>query len=147
MTRKHTRVVAAIGSGLTLLLAAPYFGSAFCTLVYGFRLGSQSVECGLASGTLGVAWGAWRPDCVRGFVLTGPRYLFLWSPLVGSGGGSTLRLPLWIPLLGAGVPTVFLIRAARRPNPGCCPSCGYDRTGAASSACPECGATEGTPAA
>ncbi|MFA6046789.1 MAG: hypothetical protein WC718_17540 [Phycisphaerales bacterium] len=61
-----------------------------------------------------------------------------------SAGLSTLRLPLWLPLLLAAVPAGLLwrtdLRAARRVTKGHCKSCGYDRRGL-SGPCPECGTT------
>jgi hypothetical protein len=49
-------------------------------------------------------------------------------------------LPLWMPFVLAGIPTVWLWwRDWRRARPGHC-SCGYDLTGLAARApCPECG--------
>lgn len=125
---------------MTLVCAAGFFGSAVCTVMGGFRLGSRSVEFGVAHGSVGVAWGAWRPDALHGFGVAGPMNLFFWSPLVASGGGFTMRLALWIPMLLVGFPTAFLIRGVRRPDYGCCPKCGYDRSGAVTATCPECGA-------
>ena len=50
-----------------------------------------------------------------------------------------LALPLWIPLLLIGAPTVILWRNDRRYPPGHCRKCGYNLTGNVSGICPECG--------
>jgi hypothetical protein len=51
-----------------------------------------------------------------------------------------VSIPLWIPAVGAGIPTIMLWRADRRRRlRGCCRRCGYDLTGNVSGRCPECG--------
>lgn len=52
-----------------------------------------------------------------------------------------ITVPVWIPLLAVGLPTVWLWWAdRRRPHLGKC-RCGYDMTGNESRTCPECGQT------
>ena len=49
-------------------------------------------------------------------------------------------IPLWLPLLLAGVPTLHLFwRDRRRIPPGHCQRCGYNLTGNVSGVCSECG--------
>lgn len=49
-------------------------------------------------------------------------------------------LPLWMPLVATGIPTLFLIwRDRRRYMPGRCVLCDYDLTGNVSGRCSECG--------
>ena len=69
-----------------------------------------------------------------------------WMPIYShSAGLSTLRLPLWLPLLLVAVPAGLLwhtdLRAARRARrfPNHCPACAYDLSGSPGP-CPECGA-------
>lgn len=51
-----------------------------------------------------------------------------------------LSIPLWMPLIVFGVPSVWMWRRDRRcSRDGCCKRCGYDLTGKVSGACPECG--------
>jgi len=53
---------------------------------------------------------------------------------------TTLRIPLWLPLLLTAIPTAWLWhRDQRRIRPGCCLRCGYDLTGNTSGVCSECG--------
>ncbi len=54
-------------------------------------------------------------------------------------GLSKWWIPLWIPLLLAGLPTAWLWMRGRRPPPGYCMECGYNLTGNVSGVCPECG--------
>ena len=49
-------------------------------------------------------------------------------------------VPTWFLILILGVPTMIVWWNDRKPLPGTCPNCGYDRTGLpAGRACPECG--------
>ena len=50
-------------------------------------------------------------------------------------------LPLWMPMLLAGIPTVLLWWLdRRRAAPGHCAKCGYNLTGNVTGVCAECGA-------
>ena len=49
-------------------------------------------------------------------------------------------VPLWMPLVLIGVPTIWAWRRDRRIPRGHCQECGYDLTGNVSGVCPECGA-------
>jgi len=62
---------------------------------------------------------------------------FVWwfRPLGGVAWGDFV--PLWLPLLGMGIPAVLLCRRAGWPA-GCCQRCGYDLR-ASPDRCPECG--------
>ena len=64
----------------------------------------------------------------------------LWFPLLLAGLPTLQRIPLWIPLLLTGVPTLLLFRRSRPlPGPLDCRACGYNLTGNVSGKCPECG--------
>ncbi len=53
---------------------------------------------------------------------------------------SSVRVPLWLPLLTIAIPTAILFWRDRRRIPrGHCRRCGYDLTGNVSGKCPECG--------
>lgn len=52
---------------------------------------------------------------------------------------TTLLIPIWIPLLVVGFPTILLWLRGGCPTPGFCPTCGYDLKYNASGRCPECG--------
>jgi len=55
-------------------------------------------------------------------------------------GKLMILMPLWLPFLGAAVPTAILWHRDRRTvEPGCCQRCGYNLTGNTSGICPECG--------
>lgn len=55
--------------------------------------------------------------------------------------GWAIRVPLWIPLVGVGVPCGWLWwRHLRRPEHEC-EACGYDLRGTRGATCPECGRT------
>jgi hypothetical protein len=58
----------------------------------------------------------------------------------GQGGGPFVNIPLWAPLLLAGMPTFWFWLRGRCKKPGHCQRCGYDLTGNTSGVCPECGA-------
>ena len=49
-----------------------------------------------------------------------------------------IELPLWIPMLVVGVPTVLSWHRSR-PVPGHCQKCGYNLAGLPEPRCPECG--------
>ncbi len=49
-------------------------------------------------------------------------------------------VPVWIPLLLGGLPTLWLWWRERLGPGGLCQRCGYDLTGNVSGTCPECGA-------
>lgn len=72
-----------------------------------------------------------------------------WVPLhISRAGRSQICLPIWpFALLTCGA-TVYLWRLRRRrPPPGDCAKCGYDRTGLSpQTSCPECGGKEVTAA-
>ena len=62
------------------------------------------------------------------------------GPVVGiKRGWSAAYVPLWLPFLVAGVPSLILWWRDLRVPPGHCPNCGYDLTGNVSGVCPECG--------
>ncbi len=53
---------------------------------------------------------------------------------------SSLRIPLWMPLVVVAIPTAILWRRDRRRIlDGHCQKCGYDLTANVSGKCPECG--------
>lgn len=53
-----------------------------------------------------------------------------------------VRVPLWMLLVGFGLPTAVLFWTGRpRRRVGHCDNCGYDLTGNVSGRCPECGTT------
>ena len=65
-------------------------------------------------------------------------------------GTTVVVLPLWMPSIVAIAFSVWFYRDHRREERerrlGCCPACGYDRSGLASTApCPECGRPNPTP--
>lgn len=78
----------------------------------------------------GVVW--FRPPRIEGTRLTpnGREVDRAWFAVV----------PLWLPFLVFGVPSVLLwVRERRRTPPGHCRACGYNLTGASHRNCPECG--------
>lgn len=70
--------------------------------------------------------------------------------IVKSPAGAQVVVPLWLPWLFAMGISILLFRDHRREKQrrllGCCPACGYDRSGLASTTpCPECGAVPTPP--
>jgi hypothetical protein len=58
----------------------------------------------------------------------------------GAFSYSWMNIPLGMPLLLVGIPTMLVFwRDRRRIPPGHCQACGYDLTGNTSGVCPECG--------
>ena len=80
------------------------------------------------------------PRCAASMVNYGlikPR-CFGWSR-TDLGPLGHLLVPLWLPLMIASVPTIFLWAKRPRKRPGFCGRCGYNLTGNVSGRCPECG--------
>lgn len=50
-----------------------------------------------------------------------------------------VNIELWVPILVLGLVAARLWKIDRVKKPGSCTKCGYDLTGLAASACPECG--------
>ena len=67
----------------------------------------------------------WLPRIIRGRVMTART--------------THLFVPLWIPLLVVGAPTVLTFRHDRRLGPGYCQTCGYDLNHVSGDTCSECG--------
>lgn len=61
----------------------------------------------------------------------------------GTGRFQRLSVPLWLPMLFIAVPTVYLWRRDRRPQPWQCRACRYDLRGIDGGVCPECGSAIG----
>jgi len=63
------------------------------------------------------------------------------QPLLTEFGriGTTLALPLWLPLALLTPPTLLAWRPRRPTPPGHCPRCRYNLTGNTTGVCPECG--------
>ena len=126
------RVCRWIGLGLSVVLsmlwvvsvryAFGYVGSSAC--VY-FESGAYSMFATRgqwpAEGWLGIGRSRWP---------------VIWRP---EAPALLLMMPLWMPLSGAVIPTVFLCRRTLRSPPGHCQTCGYNLTGDVSGVCPECG--------
>lgn len=96
-----------------------------------------------------VGWQAWRkaarPKIPRNLpfaIPVGPSpWMLRWSR---PGEPLMVAVPLWMPLAGAGLPTLLVcvscVRWLRRYRAGQCPACGYDLMGLKEGACcPECG--------
>ena len=85
----------------------------------------------------------------RPFTWHGIRRSPIWIPKVSlkrfrlsgtPGRDLSIILPLWLPLLVAAVPTLFLLYQKRHQHLlGHCQKCGYNLTGNTSGICPECG--------
>ena len=68
-------------------------------------------------------WFETRPD---------PRFVFKRSRGSFSSTGESwlyIAVPMWCPVVLFAMPTIFLWRLQRKPQPGCCKRCGYDLTG------------------
>lgn len=81
-----------------------------------------------------------KPPALVPSASTAWRSLVAWPPRAASSGTVWfIDLPLWMPLVGVGIPTCWLWRLSRRSAPGSCPTCGYDLAGITTGLCPECG--------
>jgi hypothetical protein len=120
------------------------------------------VSCGIAgywadiepsiylSGEAATQSSYWRPGELRDIAASPWKLTFQpglptqWWPGVLRSGNNRgtwddyVWIPLWIPLVMAGVLTALLWWRARPARPGHC-RCGYDLTGNVSGRCPECG--------
>jgi hypothetical protein len=149
--RRRRRILKYVGTLVCVLIAAAFYESQWYMLIWQ----NEHVGVELAYGRLGFRWIAFEypgyqprvPDRL-GFTIweVGSDYRWWlqlperpdptceWFPWQG------LRIPLWMFLVVAAVPTMTLWytdwRAGRR---GLCRYCGYDLTGNVSGVCPECG--------
>jgi len=103
-------------------------------------------------GTLVLAWGGGKWATVGdttfgGYTTDGFTFwdlgglrAFWWRP---HHFGDQLFIPLWLIAITLALPPAYLeYRRRKKPQPGCCVKCGYDRAGLAPDAkCPECGRT------
>jgi hypothetical protein len=131
----------------------------------GVMLGRGGVGFAWGSGPMKVRWPAgsgwpvWQAGPIAGGVVLPP--YAVWRPSAADGvmslssvttiGGALVATPpmgssvrlWWLPLWWPGVLGVLvgmlLLHGARAPRPGHCPGCGYELTGLAGVACPECG--------
>jgi hypothetical protein len=62
-----------------------------------------------------------------------------WNWYIDPSNGD-IGIPGWFPPLLFLAPAALCFRLSRRPIPGLCPRCGYDRSGVPAGVCPECGA-------
>lgn len=87
----------------------------------------------------GNEWVRQRLACLTDRVLL--QYAFIHMHMAHLQQGlHVLFVPLWIPFLAFGVPSLVLWWLdRRRPTAGHCPHCGYNLTGNVSGRCPECG--------
>ena len=128
--------VARWGTFVTLLVV---FVTALASFRWGVRLLSADHEtCILiTSGSVNFDQSGWWPG---GRVSWFPALKCQWRkvilPMRRANDG--IYVPLWIPLVIALIPTIWLWRGSRQILPGVC-SCGYDLTGNVSGVCPECG--------
>ena len=79
------------------------------------------------AGSPGLSWG--RVPFYGGFVPPG-----YWD----GGMRKWLKLPFWLLVIAALIPTCILWYRDRRPRKGHCTNCGYNLTGNESGMCPEC---------
>lgn len=135
-SRRARRVGAHLGAAACLLLAAAFALSSQRSLIYS----GDTFRAGVSHGTftLLVQLGSGRFQ--RGWV-SYPRGASMdWSPewVLRPPTGFVI-VPLWIPLLPAAAATLYLYLTSRPLPPWRCPRCGYDRRGAPTPICPECG--------
>ena len=107
----------------------------------------SGVTIGASTGTFFVYWPA-RPGkpgwsfnrFPRDYALAYSLRSALWFASRFGPNFGQVSVPIWMLLIVAAIPTVFMWRVDRRRNaPGHCQQCGYDLTKNESGRCPECG--------
>jgi len=106
----------------------------------------------LQCGAMGFGWradgscpGMEQPSFARGWVVceygAAPPKLgqLIWWFQRNSGAWEGGAIPLWLPFLLTGGPTVYCWWRGRSPLPGYCARCRYNLTANVSGLCPECG--------
>jgi hypothetical protein len=89
--------------------------------------------------TTRVVNGQRTPATVRCFLNIHEPALIAWPYGVSYRAAGASATPLWPPALALALVAAGLWPGARRHGPGRCEACGYDVSGAARAACPECG--------
>ena len=77
----------------------------------------------------------WIWDGTDGFATV----IFVYPNISAGAWWFHIYMPMWIPLLAVGVPSLIGWRRNRPPPPGHCGECGYNLAGLTSGRCPECG--------
>jgi hypothetical protein len=116
------------------------------------RLGVETLILTAAAGGIGVGYHDWpaatpiprnAPRWAGGrWSDARPHVPMCWWPRTIEGPATLhyMIVPIWMPMMLAAAPTLWLWLSGRRSPRGLCPRCGYDRAGlGAGVACPECG--------
>lgn len=136
------------GLPITLALAFAWIGSVFWYAGWSRPMLSRGFS--IIAGSLDVYTWPGAEDAVTTFYAPGGWFFrasefdwdFVWLPQAerAYGGGWNATIPIWIPLLMIGTPTLLAwYRDRPAPPPGVCFQCGYDLRGNVSGRCPECG--------
>lgn len=139
---------------LVVLLPLMWIASLWGTCYGSVQLVPNGLQFGALVGEGGLGFGfdsnGWLPKSfiARRDTPTWPRE---WLPHITTSNSMIgVTVPLWMPSIVAIGASIWFYRDHQREKQsrllGCCPACGYDRSGLASTApCPECGAAATQP--
>lgn len=134
--RRARRAGAHLGAAACLLLLAAIALSSQRSLVFA----GAKFRAGVSHGTFTLLIQRSRGTFQPGWTSHPRRSDMLWAPDWSLRPPTAIiTLPLWIPLLPIAAATAYLAITGRPPPPWRCPRCGYDRRGAPTPICPECG--------
>jgi hypothetical protein len=140
MRRRHARFVFFACSALAIVSGVSYLTSLRFRLACHLPLFNGSATSGVGAGSFMIGWTP-IPIQAPTFVASdnGFRFVIAWPTFFSMSGEGMILVPLWIPLVCAITPALFLFGRTKAPPAGHCALCGYNLVGGDLGVCPECG--------